>query len=56
LKCLHGLIIALLGQLITAIFHTFEGMGSPEVSHCYTGDNANNMSASAKCSDRIDTE
>lgn len=36
LKCHHDLIIGLLGHLITAISHAFEGMGSPEVSHCYT--------------------
>jgi hypothetical protein len=31
--------IELLDHLTTAIFLAFEGMGSPEVSHCYTGDN-----------------
>lgn len=36
LKCHHDLIIELLGHLITAISHASEGMGSPEVSHCYT--------------------
>jgi hypothetical protein len=41
LKCHHDLIIELLGHLITAISHASEGMGSPEVSHCYTGNNTN---------------
>jgi hypothetical protein len=44
-ECHPEFIIGLLNHLIAAIYHAFEGTGSPKVFHCYTGDNTNNMSA-----------